>query len=30
LALDTFSELGFRHIIHIDDGILGWKKQLVE
>ena len=30
LALDTFSELGFMHIIHIDDGILGWKKQLVE
>ena len=30
LALDTFSKLGFKHIIHMDDGILGWKKRLVK
>ena len=30
LALDTFGKLGFKHIIHMDDGILGWKKRLVK
>ena len=29
-ALDTFSKLGFEHIIHIDDGILGWNKELTK
>ena len=30
LALDTFAKLGFKHIVHIDDGILGWKEKLVK
>ena len=30
LALDTFAKLGFQHIVHIDDGILGWKEKLVK
>ena len=29
-ALDTFRKLGFEHIIHIDDGILGWNKELTK
>jgi len=29
-ALDIFSKLGFDHIIHIDDGILGWNKELTK
>ena len=29
-ALDIFSKLGFEHIIHIDDGILGWNKELTK
>lgn len=27
-SLDSFHQLGFRHIIHMDDGILGWKEEL--
>ena len=30
LALENFSKLGFQHIIHITDGILGWKEELVK
>ena len=30
LALDTFRKLGFSHIIHIADGILGWEEDLVQ
>ena len=29
-ALDTFRKLRFDHIIHIDDGILGWNKELTK
>ena len=29
-ALDTFRKHGFDHIIHIDDGILGWNKELTK
>ncbi|MEJ6523560.1 MAG: rhodanese-like domain-containing protein [Opitutales bacterium] len=29
-SLDIFQKLGFSHIIHIDDGILGWSKELVK
>ena len=29
-ALEIFRKLEFGHIIHIDDGILGWKKELVK
>ena len=29
-ALDIFSKLGFEHIIHIEDGILGWNKELTK
>ena len=29
-ALDTFRKPGFDHIIHIDDGILGWNKELTK
>ena len=30
LALENFSKLGFQHIIHVTDGILGWKEELVK
>ena len=30
LALETFRKLGFQHIVHIDDGILGWREELVK
>ncbi|OUU58096.1 MAG: hypothetical protein CBC20_06025 [Verrucomicrobia bacterium TMED60] len=29
-ALDTFRKHRFDHIIHIDDGILGWNKELTK
>ena len=29
-ALEIFRKLEFGYIIHIDDGILGWKKELVK
>ena len=29
-SLDTFRKLGFDHIVHIKDGILGWKEELVK
>ena len=29
-ALDIFRKLKFYHIIHIDDGILGWNKELTK
>ena len=29
-ALEIFRKLEFGHIIHIDDGILGWKEDLVK
>ena len=29
-SFDTFKKLGFKNIVHIDDGILGWKEELVQ
>ena len=29
-SFDTFKKLGFKNIAHIDDGILGWKEELVQ
>ena len=29
-SFDTFKKLGFKNIVHIDDGILGWKEELVK
>ena len=30
LALKNYRKLGFHHIIHVNDGILGWKGELVK
>ena len=29
-SFETFKKLGFKNIIHMDDGILGWKEELVK
>ena len=29
-SFETFKKLGFKNIIHMDDGILGWKEDLVK
>ena len=29
-SLEIFEKLGFRHVIHMDDGILGWQEDLVK
>ncbi len=29
-SFETFRKLGFRNIVHIEDGILGWKEKLVK
>ena len=30
ISFEIFKKLGFRHVIHMDDGILGWKEDLVK
>ena len=29
-SFETFKKLGFKNIIHMDDGILGWKEELIK
>jgi len=29
-SLEIFEKLGFRHVIHMNDGILGWQEDLVK
>ena len=29
-SFETFKKLGFKNIIHMDDGILGWEEELVK
>ena len=29
-SFETFKKLGFKNIIHMNDGILGWKEELVK
>lgn len=29
-SFETFSKLGFKNIVHMDDGILGWKQKLIK
>lgn len=29
-SFETFRKLGFKNIVHIEDGILGWKEKLVK
>ena len=29
-SFEIFKKLGFKNVVHIDDGILGWKEELVK
>ena len=29
-SFETFRKLGFKNIVHMDDGILGWKQKLIK
>ena len=29
-SFETFKKLGFKNVVHMDDGILGWKEELVK
>jgi rhodanese-related sulfurtransferase len=29
-SFETFKKLGFKNVVHMDDGILGWEEELVK
>ena len=29
-SFETFKKLGFKNIVHMDDGIIGWKQKLIK